>query len=75
MRLWGYEAMYSGYGISFDGKSTWSFDNDYAKNVVIFYVDNSSSFQADSRKNNFLMLGEEDTFEINISFGAPEKKV
>ena len=27
--------MYCGYGIAFDGKCDWSFDNDLAKNVRI----------------------------------------
>ena len=35
--------MYSGYQIAFDGKGEWSFDNDTARNVLIFIVDNSSS--------------------------------
>ena len=52
----------------------WSFGNDCARNVIIFGVDNSSSSHADNRKNNFLVLGEVDTFDINGSFGAPEKK-
>ena len=43
-------------------------------NVIIFYVDNSSSSQADNCKNNFLILGEGSTYDINGSFGAPEKK-
>ena len=34
---------YSGQRIAFNGKGYWSFDNDYARNVVIFGVDNSSS--------------------------------
>ena len=42
--------MYSGYGIIFDDADFWSFDNDSARNVVIFGVDNSSSFHADNRK-------------------------
>ena len=29
---------YSGYGIAFDGKGEWSFDNDISRNVVIFGV-------------------------------------
>ena len=62
--------MYSDYGIAFDGKDTWSFGNDYAKTVIIFGVDNSSSSHADNRKNNFLVLGEGDAFGINGSFGA-----
>ena len=35
--------MYSGYGITFHGKSTWQFGNELAKDVVIFGVENSSS--------------------------------
>ena len=52
--------MYSGYGIAFDGKSCWSFDNDNARIVVIFGVDNSSPSHTDNLKNDFLILGEED---------------
>ena len=67
--------MYGGYGTAFNGKDEWSFDNDTARNVVFFGVDNSSSSHADNLKNNFLVLGEGDIFGINGSFGAPEKKV
>ena len=45
--------VYNGYGIAFDGKSSWSFGDDYARNVVIFDVDASSSSHADNRKNKF----------------------
>ena len=66
--------VYSAYGIAFDGKDEWSFGNGNAKNVIIFGVDVSSSSHADILNNNFLVLGEGDTFGINGSFGAPEKK-
>ena len=33
----------NGYRIAFDKKGTWRFGNDYARNVIIFGVDNSSS--------------------------------
>ena len=66
--------VYSSFGIAFDWKGDWSFDNDYARNVIIFGVDNSSSSHADNLKNNFLILGDGDTFSINGSFGALEKK-
>ena len=69
------EYVYSGYGIAFNGKVEWYFDNDYARNVIIFGVDNSSSSHAHNLRNDFLILGEGDTFGINGSFGAPEKKV
>ena len=36
-----------------------------AKNVIIFGVNNSSSSHDDNLKNNFLVLGEGDTFGIN----------
>ena len=63
--------MYSSYRIVFDGAGSWSFGNHFARNVVIFAVDNSSSSHSDNRKNNFLILDEGDTFGINGSFGAP----
>ena len=64
-----------GYGITFNSRDCWSFDNDNARNVIIFGVDNSSSSHVDNRKNNFLMLGLGPTFRINGSFGLSEKKI
>ena len=66
--------VYSGYGIAFNGKNQWSFGNYYARNVVTFGVDTSSSSHIDNCKNKFSVLGEGDTFGINGRFGAPEKK-
>ena len=66
--------VYSGYSITFDSASSWSFDNDFARNVLTFGVDNSSSSQSDNRKNNFLVLDESPTYGINGSFGPREKK-
>ena len=34
--------VYSGYGITFDSAGSWSFNNDTARNVMIFGVDNRS---------------------------------
>ena len=65
--------VYGGYRIIFDSEGEWSFGNDYARNVIIFGVNNSSSFHSDNHKNNFLILGEGPTFGINGSFGSPEK--
>ena len=45
--------MYSGYGIAFVGAVSWSFDNDFARNVVIFGVDNKSSSYSDFCKKSF----------------------
>ena len=66
---------YSGYGIVFDGTGSWSFSNGFAKNVVIFGVDNTSSSHTDNCKNNCLVLGKEPTDDINGSVGAAEKKL
>ena len=66
--------MYSGDGIAFDVLGSHSFGNDFARNIVIFRVDNSSSSHAYNRKNNFLVLGEGLTDDINGSIGAVQKK-
>ena len=39
--------------MTFDNAGLWSFDNDSARNVIIFGVDNSSSSYTGNRKNNF----------------------
>ena len=39
---------YNDQGTAFDGEGSWSFDNGYARNVVIFDVDNSSSSHTDN---------------------------
>ena len=56
--------VYSGYGITFDSAGSWSFDNEIARNVVMFGVNNSSSSHADNCKNKFLALGEVLTIEL-----------
>ena len=38
--------------------------NDFARNVIIFDVDNSKSSDTDICKNNFLVLGERTTDDI-----------
>ena len=48
--------VYRGYGIAFNGRGEWRFNNNSARNVTIFDVDNSSSSHADNEKNNFLVL-------------------
>ena len=65
---------YSSYGITFDRVGSWNFDNDFARNVVIFGVDNSSLSHGDNCKSKYLMLGEGPTYLINGNFGASEKK-
>ena len=58
--------MYSGYGIAFDWKGSWSFNDDFARNSIVFGVDNSSSSHTDNLKNNFLILSEGDTSKKNV---------
>ena len=66
--------VYSGYGITCDGVGSWSFGNDFARNILIFCVDNSSSSHADDCQSNFLIIGKGPTFGVNESFGSQEKK-
>ena len=68
------KCMYSSYRIAFDSAGPWSFGNYFARNVVIFGVNNSSSSRACNRKNNFLVLGERSTDDINDSIGTAVKK-
>ena len=67
--------VYSRYGIRFDSGGPWSFDNDFAWNVVILGVDNSSSSHSEDQKDNFLILGEGPTYGINRSVESREKKL
>ena len=51
---------YSGYGIAFDSKGSFShLSGRYGKNVIIFRADLSSSVHANNRANNILVLGKE----------------
>ena len=45
--------MYSGCGITFNSAGSWSFNDDIARIVLIFGVDNSPSFHAVNCKSNF----------------------
>ena len=45
-----------------------------ARNVVIFGVDNSSSFHTDNQKNNFIVFGKGPAFGIKGNHGATEMK-
>ena len=65
--------VYSGSGITFGSAGSRSFNNDIARNAIIFGVDINSSSYAGNHKNNFLVLGEGTTFGINERFGSPEK--
>ena len=56
--------VHSGYGKAFDEKGERDFGNGSARNVLIVAVGNNSLSDTDNRKNNFLVLGEGDTFRI-----------
>ena len=57
--------VYSGYGIVFNGLGSWSFDNYFSRNVMIFGENNRSSSHADNCKNKILVLCEGPTYDIN----------
>ena len=65
--------LYSCCGLAFDGKGEWSFGNDYARNVLIFGVDNSPSSRSENHKNNFSILGEDPTLRSYGRFESSEK--
>ena len=67
--------VHSGYGIAFDGKGSRSFNDDFARNVIIYRVDSSSSPHTDNLKDDALVLVEADTFSSDGSFGALEKNL
>ena len=50
--------MYSGYGIGFDRKSSFSFPSgEFGQNVIIFGVDMSSSVHVGNKKKDILIFG------------------
>ena len=67
--------MYSGYGIAFDGGSSWNISNDFARNATIFHVDNISSSHADNSKNYFVVLSNSPTYDVNGNFGSPKRSL
>ena len=49
---------YSGYGIGFDRRSSFSFPGDgFGQNIIIFGVDMCSSVRIDNNKKDILILG------------------
>ena len=49
------------------GAVSWSLGHDFARNVIIFGVDNTSSAHTGNGKNNFLLLGKGPTDGVNDS--------
>ena len=57
---------YSGYGIGFDSRGSFSHPSGGdGKNVIIFRADRSSSVHANNKGNNVLVLGKDFTQGIN----------
>ena len=48
---------YSGYGIAFDRKESYSIGDEVGRNVIIFEADMSSSQHIDNKKKDILILG------------------
>ena len=57
--------IYNGFGKAFDGNFLLSFGNTFARKFVHFGVGISSSSHSDNRKNNFLILDEGSTYDVN----------
>ena len=53
---------YSGYGIGFDRKGTFSFCNGFGRNCIILGVNISSSVNVDNKKKDKLLLGKGPTW-------------
>ena len=67
--------VYSGYGITFNGRGSWNFDNDFARNVIIFLLEMLSfHLMLTIARKKILIVGEGLTYGITGSFCAPEKK-
>ena len=62
---------YSGYGIGFDRRSSFSFPSSgFGQNVLIFGVDMSSSAHIDNKKKEILVLGKDPTQWLEHSLTA-----
>ena len=66
---------YNDQGIACDGEGSWSFGNGFARNAIIFGVENSSSSHVDNPKNILLVLGKGPTDGINDTPRTAEKKL
>ena len=62
--------VYFGQGIAFNN----GFGDDFARNLVIFGVNNTASIHDRKCKNNFLILDAGPTDDINDSVGTADKK-
>ena len=65
----------NGQEIEFDRKDIWNYENDFARNVLIFGVDNTSSSHTDNQKNSFLVLGEGQTKDMSDRLVQQKRKL
>ena len=63
--------MYRDHGMTFDSAGSWTFDNDTARNVITFGVDNGSSSHAENAKNDVFVVKRRSNLR---NFVSPEKK-
>ena len=62
---------YSGYGIGFDRRSSFSFQSGgFGQNVLIFRADMSSSIHIDNKKKDILVLGRGPTKRLESTLTA-----
>ena len=62
---------YSGYGIGFDRRGSFSFPGTaLGRNVIIFGIDMSSSTKIDNQKNDILILGKGPTQDLEHMLSA-----
>ena len=66
---------YSGYGIGFDRKGNFSFDNGFSLSAIIFGVDMSSAVHANNRTKNILILDEGIIQGLDSIILTAEKKI
>ena len=66
---------YSGYGIGFDRRGTFSVANGFGKNVVTFREDMSSSVHVDNKKKDIVILGEGITQGLDHTTITAEKSI
>ena len=65
------KSWYSGYGIGFDRRSSFSFPGDgFGENVLIFGADMSFSAHIDNKKKDILVLGKRPTRGLEPTFTA-----
>ena len=70
-----YKCKYSGYGIGFDMKGTFSFPTgEFGKNLIIFEADMGSSLHVDSKKKKIVILGEGPTQGLDDTTLTAERK-